>query len=201
MKNKICILNSAFTLGGGAEKISFDLGKSLKNKGFIVYYYSFINSKKIYPKRNKFYYTLNENKNSLLKYLSMLSYAKSFASFCKKNNITKVISHSERPNIVALFAKKYFFKKLKVFSVVHNIKYFNRLYFKFLLKNLYPLANKIICVSKEIEMRIKIIFKLNNVITIYNFFDFNKIDNKLKKKIGTRINQSYFAIFTWHNLL
>lgn len=177
--NTIAILVEEVDKWGGIQTVVKEQYESFKNK---------YNTKVIVYKENlndmiKNNYCLNsrkQGKSKIKQLFNLFKNGKKIAKYCKKNKIETLISHWENPNFTGLISKIFFNKKIKIICVVHNAKYFNSMYSKYICNILYPFAYKIVCVSNWVKDLLSKIVKSKNIITIFNPFDINGIKKKLE---------------------
>jgi len=128
---------------------------------------------------------LNEKKHSynpIILLFQTFSRAIKYKNICKENNINISVSHWDSLNLSNIISKILFWNKSKVYIFLHNSLsfYTNKWSFiyKYLFKYLYPKADKVITISKEMANELKEQW-YKNIETIYNPIDFKKIE-KLK---------------------
>lgn len=125
--------------------------------------------------------------------LIFLILSNKITKLCKKEKICFSISHWEVCNILNVFSKL-LWNKSKVFLIIHStisketvwsITYF-------IAKIFYRYADKIICVSKELENDIQkdLNIKKDKIITIYNPFDYSKIEELKNENIENEIQNN-----------
>lgn len=185
----ILIVIPSLTFWWWAEKVAVDLWNDFYNDWYNINYLTFHKDKKTYEYKWK-HIKLNQSKNNFLKILYIPINSYKVYKYCKKNNIDVIISHYERANIISIITK-IFLKDTKQVSVVHNYKYSLSSINKILIKLFYKYSDKIVCVSKTIEKMLYDNFKLKNLTTIYNSFDFDSI-NKLSIKNIEKKDEKYF---------
>lgn len=189
--NKITFLLNSLDTGGG-EKVIVTLSNYLVKKGYKV---------KILLLENTIFYKLdknieieyigkyNGNENFLKKIILLFKLAFRLKKYIKRNNIFLIQSHIYRANYVNLLAKM-FGANHEVQIVNHGIisDYYNKgLLGKinlFLIKKLYPLADKIIWISNIMkEDADKILILKNKQKVIYNPIDIKEIKNKALESV------------------
>lgn len=112
-----------------------------------------------------------------------------------QNDITIVVDSRPRNNFIRDSISNFIFGKRKKIYLVHSshLKTYlpNSI---FLAQLLYKKAHKIICVSKAIEQQIITKYGFSNTQTIYNPFDFSKI-NTIENCVSTENYVLYFGRF------
>ncbi len=176
---KILVVIPKLFHGGGAEKISMEVGSLLSNLGHSIKYFTFHKGDDL--KKNIF--SLNKKESFPSKLLGIATFPFALKRYCEENDIDIIISHTERANFVSLITKKFFLKDIKIITVTHNFKYLSKLENKIFIKPLYGSSYKNICVSKEIMDKMKKKYRFENILTIYNPFDFKKIRLDTEGKI------------------
>jgi glycosyltransferase involved in cell wall biosynthesis len=172
LRNKKNILISIPSLkaGGGAEKVASILGNEL-TKFFNVCFFTFYNFEPKYETKCE-YYTLNEklNLNIFLKFKKLLQRAYKISKFCNKKDIDIVISFMEESNFPVILSKYFKNKSKIIISIRQSPLVYNDLFYHILIQQLYPKADKIVTVSKEIEYILIKHYKVpkEKIVTIYN---------------------------------
>jgi len=142
------------------------------------------------PKENIF--SLDEKiDNSLVAKVKKLFFrSKNIAIFCNKNNIDISISHWDIANIFNIISK-FFWNKSKIIIILHNAfdkkLIWTPLYY--LWKFIYKYADDIISVSNELTNDIRSQINTNKIKTIYNPFDFEKIETLKNEKLESKIEK------------
>ena len=156
--------------GGGAEKVALQLAKFLKPKSFFL----LEKDLKYKPLLSTCFLSNHSVKtNAIIKSLHIPFYAKKLEKHI--NDSSAVISFLERANFVNLLTKK---KNSKIISVHTYIKRRNKMHpYTFLIKTLYPRADKIVTVSKSLEFELRDFLNLpeEKITTIYNPMEVEKI--------------------------
>ena len=173
---------------GGAEKIAL-LHASMFSKKYDVTVFTFHENEDYFRASNV--YSLNWNYSLLAIFKSLICGPFIVRKYCKKNKINVVISHMERSNYIVALSRLFGKYRYIHFAVVHNTKYVKSLKHKYLIKFLYHRIDKIICVSKRIMQTIKSKYGIENLITIYNPIDFDKV-NPLKNGEVLSAHKSVF---------
>lgn len=184
---KILHINSQFEIIWWMEKYieifynSFSSFFDIK----IFKFYKWKNNSNINNK-NIFSLELNICKTFLCKAFDLFRISKSISSYCQKEKIEDSISHWDFCNIFNILSKL-FWNRSKIIIIIHNSVDKKTIWIAgfIITKIIYRFADKIICVSKELEQDIKENFwiKKENIMTIYNPFDFNKIKEIKKEEI------------------
>ncbi len=186
MKKKIIIFTYSLRIGGGAERIISSLTQKLSKK-YEFYILTIQEFNNIYPIKGK-YYSLNEKSMYFTKFLTyfkiyLLIRPIRFHKFIKSISPHLIISFLDLPNIYAIITKLLFSIKIPlIISIRCNPRRMYKKemrYLNFLIRTLYPLklVNKIITVSKGVEMILENDYSINKnkLKTIYNSIDIEKI--------------------------
>ena len=198
-KKKLAILT--YSLGsGGAEKVVSNLLSELKEKYDIVLF--LMNDTVFYdiPTNIKVEYLDNSvgEENAYWKFFKLFSISKKFAKLLKKHKIDYSLSFMNRPNFINIISK-YFGNNSKIIiserttpSMQHSkgIQGFvNRLLIKILYKKAdLVTANSIGNTNDLIDN-----FKINNVVTINNSFNFETIIKNSKENIELLNDKQVFV--------
>jgi glycosyltransferase involved in cell wall biosynthesis len=174
-KLKVAIVSTSLATGG-AERFASLLSKMLENDLFEVHNV-IINDVVDYNYHGKLYNLgkLSGNSFSLYKKIK-----KGFLlhQYLKQNKIQLIIDNRPRNHFLREIISNLIYGNRKKWFVVHsfNLKnYFPRPYF--LSKKIYQKADKLICVSKEIEDLVVGKFNFSNTVTIYNTFDISESES------------------------
>lgn len=199
---KIAILIYSLS-GGGAEKVVSILLKSLEEHFDVTLV--LMNQSIVYPMpdNQKVFYLENSNpmENALYKFAKLPILAFKYKRFCIKNDIQLTLSFTNRPNYIALFSKIFGNKSNLIIcerstpSKVYADNTFASLVNKWLIKLLYPHADKIITNSLGGKNDLINEFGIQNdlITTINNPVDMDQIQEKkqqpfvIKKEIFTFI--------------
>lgn len=187
---KITIFIPSMYLSGGAERVAHQLANDLSDTYSVTV---LTLAENIFEDAQYTKISLGFSHSKLSKLWSMVWGPRVLANYCKKERIELVISHMERANFISLLSK------IPTIAVVHNYKYLHKPLNALFISWLYPRAESIVCVSKGIEGKLQELFSLENTKTIYNYFDFKKIndqidDNLLEKDNGLFTNGKYTFI-------
>lgn len=137
-------------------------------------------------------FSLDEEVNNsfVAKIKKLFFRSRNIAKFCNKNNIDVSISHGDIANLFNILSKL-FWNKSKIVIILHNA--FNKkllwtpLYL--LCKFVYKYADEIIPVSKELAEDVKKQINTDKVKTIYNPFDFEKIEILKNEEVEENIEK------------
>ena len=171
--HKIAIVSH--TLGsGGAERFSAVLGQMLDGLGYEIHHIT-INETVDYDFAGKLY-NLGEicRGHNVIK--RKFSKANLIKRYLKENQIDTIIDNRSRNIFLREWLTRRIYGARKKYFVVHSFHIAD--YFPSSLswaKLLYADANKIVCVSKAIELAIQQQYRLTNTTTIYNPIDFSKL--------------------------
>lgn len=110
-----------------------------------------------------------------------------YSRFCKDNNIDISISHGDSLNLSNIFSKLLFRNKSRIYIFLHNSLSFysnaTSFIYPFLFRTIYPKADKIITVSKEMCRELQKEW-YSNVDFIYNPIDTDSIHVLRKEDMG-----------------
>ncbi len=195
---RILFLCYSMKIGKGTEMVMTKIANEL-SKNHRTYFLTLYDLKP-YIKFNGKYESLNskfEILNPILYPLKMLQYfyrAYKIKIYCKKNNITHIISSLEELNIPAIFSKIIFNNKINIFVSVHvNPQvYLKSKIKKMLILKTYRIADKVISISKYQEEILKKDFNLKNTEMIHNLIDLSEIKEKLREEISKEEREKYF---------
>lgn len=192
MSKKIAFLINSMS-GGGAEKLVKILIEHLDSEGYSVELiclekndvYSFIGNIKV-----TYLSDWSKGVGGIKKLIFLPILAFRLNKYITNNNIKLVQSHLFRANYVNLLVK-FFRSKHEIQVINHSV--ISR-YKKeglsgrvnlFLIKQLYPFADKIISVSNVVEKDMQELFGFKNEKkVIYNFFDINNIQKLVCEEIN-----------------
>ena len=190
---KICIVASS--LGkGGAELSSATLSFILSNLGFEVHIVT------VLPAIDYSYvgtlYNLGELKqknDSLMGRIQRLykfkAYLKQHKFLCIIDNRTRIQAYRE------LIVSKYIYKNTPVVYVLHNYNS-KKTFTPFKWLNIWLYKNEIMtAVSEDAKLKFEKLFKLNNIRTIYNAFNFEAIETKAKATSKAELGFERFILF------
>lgn len=181
MKMKVLILVESLKVGGGSERFAATLGSKLHDKGYDISYLTLMEENPKYKFNGK-YYTLDESYiygNIFKRTLNLFRYAPKITNLCKELGIETIISVSEVANFHAVLSRWLYGNKVRIIASQHiNPEIFLDSSIKTnLIKFFYPRADKVVCVSKEIEKILNRKYGIQNTHTIYNMMD---IEENLK---------------------
>jgi len=142
------------------------------------------------PKNNIFSLDEKINNSFIAKIKKLFFRSKNIAKFCNKNNIDVSISHGDIANLFNILSKL-FWNKAKIIIILHNAFDKNLLWIPLYLfcKFIYKYADEIISVSKELTHDVTKQINTKKVKTIYNPFDFEKIEVLKNEKIEENLEK------------
>lgn len=160
MKKKLAIF--IHSLGkGGAEKVASTIANNLINS-FEVY---------VVLLQNEIVYPLNEEVKIVLMKQNPYAYKK----FCEVNKINYSLSMLTRPNLISIISKILGNKtKIIVSEHTNTLLWYSKPLQK-IISFLYPIADKVLCVSKKIEYNLNHNLNITNTSVIYNPFNIQEI--------------------------
>lgn len=166
-KLKIAIVTSS--LGrGGAQKSSANLSILLSNLGYEIHLISVLNF--IDYEYQGQLLNLGKLKDQNDSIFGKIKRFRLFYNYLKSENFDYIIDSRARPTFFKqLIVNTFLYHNHKVIYIIHN--YFLKRYLPsstILAKLLYGKANKLVCVSKEIENLVVQSYGFKNVTTIYN---------------------------------
>jgi glycosyltransferase involved in cell wall biosynthesis len=165
-KTKIAIISQSLG-GGGAERFAGLLGFMLTDLGFEVHNI-ILNEPQDYEysgallNLGALYKNESEWKRKFLKMTALKKYL-------SEHQIDTIIDNRTRSQFFRECATRWVYGNRKIYYLIHNYKLDNYLPDnEFLAKWLYGNAQKLICVSKAIEEKVKVKYHFNHTTTIYN---------------------------------
>lgn len=187
--NKIAIVSASLGIGG-AERFASLLSFILSDLGYEVHNL-IITDKVDYQYRGELI-NLGEIFRSEKGIFKSLKKGKFINDYLARNDINIIIDNRSRPFFHReIFTKIIYSNRKKVF-IVHSSNLEMYLSgFAFGAKYLYKNADKLVCVSKAIEEKLKKEFGFNNTQTIYNPVLISK--NSYDKPVG--LPENYFLFF------
>nr|WP_319374845.1 glycosyltransferase [uncultured Methanobacterium sp.] len=199
MKNNILIIVDTLKIGGGSDKFAAILGTELHEQGYNISYLTLMDGNPKYSFKGD-YYTLNESDiygNNFKRGLDLLKYSSRIKSICEDLKIDTVISAGDPANFQALVSRYLFGNKVRLIITQHmNPGIFRDSHIKYrLIKFFYPKADKVVCVSKEVERILNNDYGIENTLTIYNMVDIQK-NNRLAME---QLPHKYSALFERNN--
>lgn len=200
----ILILSPSLKVGGGAEKFSSILGNELNKKNYQIYHLAFSHGYPLYDFQGE-YSSLNEynGQKGLVKgIISLIKKSLYIKNFCKKNDISIIISIGENQNYHAILSKYLFKNDVKILAtqLVTPERYLNDKIGSNMTKILYPKSDKVICCSKGIEIVLKRDYNIQNTITIYNFLDLDNIEEESKASLPDKYIDNFKSGFIFINI-
>ncbi len=199
---KILIVTSSLRVGGGAERNAVQLGKILKRRGHHVTLLSF------YPGEPKYDWDgehicldQREGKNLFMDALEIVSTARKIRDLCREMGTEVVISFLTRMNVQTLLSKSLFGNKVKILVSVRNhpLKR-NKGWHQFLMKRLYPKADKVVAQTEGIENILRERFYLNNTVVIPNIVDIQSFKEMVEKDLPEEHRRLYDDSFVFINI-
>lgn len=164
--NKIAIVSASLGIGG-AERFAGLLSFMLYDLGYEVHHIIILDH--IDYEYKGAVVNLGEmfaNEKGIFRAIRKGKY---IANYLFENNIQKVIDNRSRPAFMREIFTKWIYGNRKTYYMVHSSHlemYFSKS--NFWARYLYKNATKLVCVSVDIETRIREKFKFDNTITIHN---------------------------------
>lgn len=171
-KKQVLIIVPSLQRGGGAERVAAMVGSGLNDENIEIHLITFYDFSPKYEFTGN-YTSFNEsNKNSFwVKAINQAKRAYKLNIYCRKHNIETAISFMAVANFSLCLSRFLFCNKCKIIcSVRNNILQKSQLY-QFLTRYLYVFADKIVAISRGVEMLLRENFGLENVTTIHNPID------------------------------
>lgn len=180
-QTKICLIGITLS-NGGAQKIHAILSNFFFSKNIEVHNIVILDEV-TYEFSGKLLNLgkLKDKKNGVLNNLKRFQILR---SYIKANNFDYIIDVRTRNNQIKEFLITKFAYKAPYIPMIHS--YNTDWYFpknNFLAKNIFSNAYGIVCVSKEIEKKVKTKYEYKNLRTIYNPLEIDKIVSLSKEKI------------------
>jgi len=170
-KNKIALVTYSLS-SGGLERVVANSTFLFEEMGYDVHLYV-LESKVDYPFTGRLHQYNIDQLGFLFKIKAYISIKKSI----KKNDFTLVIDHRYRLNwFTEIIWQKLIYCKQKVFNYIHSSNINNYLFSSNKLNEFFFKNRQFICVSLGIERKVERQFPLLNKQTIYNFVDFNDVE-------------------------
>lgn len=188
---KICIVVSS--LGkGGAERSSALLSKMLYKLGHEVHIVSVLNQIDYEYKGTLLNLGELKDKNDTI--FGRIKRLLIFKAYLKQHKFDVIIDNRSRSQAFREFIITTFIYNTKTIYVIHNFET-SKSFTKYNWLNKFLYKNKIMTsVSYEAQKKFKNLFKLNNIHTINNGFDFNIISTQSQEKITISID-NYIIFF------
>lgn len=196
MTKKIVAIICPTLSRGGAERIAGLLAKNIYEEVDKVYLFLFNGNEITYEYKGsvidlELRKAELKYKNKYIRFLYKYFYLiTEIRKFKKRLKIDCSISFLDYPNIINILSNN---KKCKTIISVRSFKSIQKNIYRsrskkielFLMKKLYNRANSIVAISKGVENDLVTNFNVNQKLiqTIYNFFNTNEINNKLKEPL------------------
>lgn len=199
---KILMLSESLALGGGAEKFTATLGSELAKKGHEIVYLTYFDSESKYEFEGEYLSLEDEVQgNFISKLLNFFVKPFEIKKICEKKQIDVVISVGEDPNIRTIISKFYGNKSKIIAS--HHLDPGIHLKHKVRgneIKFLYPKADKVVCVSKDIQKSLEKDYGVDNAITIYNMLDIDYCVKKSHEELSVKYESIFKSGFVFINV-
>lgn len=181
---------------GGAERVASLLLKYLHTNYNITLVLMREKIEYEIPKNVKIHYLENSHpfENGFIKLVKLPFLALKYKAFCKKNSIDISFALMNRPSYVAIISKIFGNKCINIISerstpsFIYKEKNFKSKINKFLIKTLYPNADKIVANSLGNSSDLICNFKIqkDKITTIYNPCDLKYIEKKAQEAVEFR---------------
>lgn len=190
-KKKICIVVSS--LGrGGAQKSAALLSILLDNLGYDVHIVSVLNQID-YPYAGTLF-NLGELKDKKDTFISRIKRLKVFKQYLKKHHFNCIIDNRSRVQGYREFIISKLIYKTPVIYVIHNYNTLSGFAKSTSLNRINYAKEIMVAVSNEARDKFKQLFKIKNISTIYNTFDFEDLQKQAILKTETEID-NYIIFF------
>ncbi|MEI6864681.1 glycosyltransferase [Flavicella sp.] len=176
-KKKICIVVSTLGLGG-AEKVAALQSKIFTDLGHTVSVLSISKfDKKPFDFDGEIFVLEEIGFGELLpvRIVKRLSFLK---KYLQENKIDLIVDNRSRKNFFRELLLVSFFYKVNTFYMIHSLAMIQDSNFvlpivrsKFIFNKLYKKSSLLVCVSKGITSKIKILHNFDNLTTVYNSYD------------------------------
>lgn len=203
LTRKILVVIPSLQFWWWAERVASIIGSELGKKWNQVTFFTF------YDVPNKYHYEWNyislkerNSNNILIKVVKLTSRAFQIAKFCKINKVDTIISFMEDANFPVILGKILLFNKATlIISIRYSIYNYAKGIYHYLIKLLYPKADKIVTLTNHEKNNLISNYWINTekVCIIHNPIDINKIE-KLKieplDKFSQLFNKQKFTFVT-----
>ena len=186
---KICIVASSLAKGG-AERSSATLSQMLCDIGHDIHLVTVL-SGVAYP-FSGVHFNLGELKDNKDDFLSRIKRLRVFKKYLESNKFDLIIDNRSRIQAYREFLITKFIYTIPTIYVLHNYKT-SKVFTKYKWLNTFLYKEKVMtAVSKEATKKFREKFKLKDIRTIYNGFDFDEINNKALEGV---VLENDFIIF------
>lgn len=179
-KGKICIVCTSLD-SGGAERASATQSVIFDSLGFEVYVVT-VNSGVAYQFKGTLFdigAQKKEKDNSLERFKRLLIFKK----FLDKNKFDLIVDNRPRNQAYREFIVTKLIYNIPTIYVIHSFEE-SLAFTKYSWLNKFLYQNRVmVCVSNAGTEKFKNLYNLKNIHTIYNAFDFNKIEEYSRKEI------------------
>ena len=184
MKNILIIVPSLG--GGGQERIAAQTA-DLLSKDYNVKLIVFFENNKYETKADIININVKSHNNKFFKVIQQIRRIKKVKKIRKKDKPDIVFSVGNTANITNVLSKKYG-------KTIVSIRSYGAVYKALIDKYVYKNADKIICISNGIKIKLNSLYKftIDKSITVYNGIDLKKIESKLNEKIDIIWNSPSF---------
>ena len=176
---RVLIAVTNIEIGGGAEKVATTVGNEFLKRGIKTTLLTFYTTTREHTFNGKRISMHEATPASILgKLPRALGRIWKVKQVCKEEKIDLMISFLEESNYYVLLSKLFLFNKTPmIVSVRNDLRNYNWLY-KLLIRLLYPLAYKVVAVTKGVEKDLRENYSLKNTTTIYNPVDLEMVKRK-----------------------
>lgn len=169
---RILIVIGVLWRGGGAEKVAATLGNELTERGHEVHLLTFYEDTNKYP-YDGIYHTLNESpkRSRLQKVWGIPRRIWRIARYIRQHQIEHCYSFMVEADTYTLLASKLVHRRVPVVTSVRLNPLSFSLPIQWLIKHLYPQADKVVAPTRALQEILETYLHLTNVTTIYNPID------------------------------
>lgn len=177
---------SNIAIGGGAEKVATTIANEFLAHGIPTTLLTYYSAKSEHVFNGEHISLREPERHSLIGKLFRAPHRIwSIKKVCEERDIDVVVSFLEESNYYTLLSKLLLFNRVRMIVSVRNDPRFYPWLYRFLIRFLYPFAEKVVAVTKGVEEVLKTDFKLKNTTTIYNPVDFDLIQKRSQEPLPT----------------
>lgn len=186
---RVLIAVTNIEIGGGAEKVATTVGNEFLKRSIETTLLTFYTVEREHTFNGKRLSMHEATPASVFgKLPRALARIWKVKKVCREENIDLVISFLEESNYYVLLSKLLLFNKTPmIVSVRNDLRNYNWLY-KLLIRLLYPLAHKVVAVTKGVEKDLRENYGLKRTTTIYNPIDLEMVKSKALEALPTEYN-------------
>nr|WP_321224867.1 glycosyltransferase [uncultured Psychroserpens sp.] len=191
-KKRICIVASSLSKGG-AQRSSANLSHMLASLGHDIFIVTVLPGVEYDYSGDLF--NLGEVKKKNDSFLGRINRLRLFKNYLKTHNIDVIIDNRARVQGYREFLISKFIYKKPVIYVIHNFKT-TKAFTKYTWLNTHLYKNQYMtAVSQAASDKFKKLFNLNKIRTLYNGFDFDKIQKQAQEHIPLDLPNQFIIFF------